>query len=253
MAVPRRDLHRPIGRPLVTYHWESVTYPVSILLPGLDGTGDTFERFVAAAPSTFPLRVQSLPSDRPRGYEDIVDALLPLLPAEPFALIAESFSGPLAILLASRCPRATAVVLCATFIRPPLPRFLSYAPESLLRRPPPRLLLEYLMTGGDPVLADAVRESVVTVDAGTLRRRIHAALTVDVTHELRGLVQPVLYLRAKRDRLIPARCAEAVRTAKPSAHVSELDAPHLVLQTRPVESWRLIAPFLEDAFPRAAG
>jgi len=227
-----------------------VTYPVSILLPGLDGTGDLFEPFVAEAPRKFPLRVQSLPSDRPRGYAGIVDALLPLLPTEPFALIAESFSGPLAILLASRCARAVAVVLCATFIRAPLPRFLAYTPEFVVRRPPPKLLLQYLMTGGDPGLAAAVRNAVSTIDARVLGSRIQAALTVDVTNELRGLTQPVLCLRAKRDRLIPRQCADAVRTSKPAAQVLEVDAPHLILQTRPLASWRLIAPFLERTFPR---
>jgi pimeloyl-ACP methyl ester carboxylesterase len=230
-----------------------VTYPVSILLPGLDGTGDMFERFVATAPSAFPVRVQPLPSDRPRGYADLVDALLPLLPGEPFALIAESFSGPLAILLANRCERIAAVVLCASFIRRPLPRFLSYAPEFLLRRPPPTWLLRHVLTGGDPVLATAVSDTVATVDGRVLRSRIDAALTVDVTDDLRRVTQPVLYLRAERDRLVPARCAALVRAAKPSADVLAVNGPHLLMQACPIESWRLIAPFLERTFLRTAG
>ncbi len=212
-----------------------------------------FERFVAATPSAFSVRVQPLPSDRPRSYRDLVDALLPLLPAEPFALVAESFSGPLAILLANRCSQACAVVLCASFIRPPLPQLLARAPDFLWRRPPPRLLLQLVMTGGDHGLASRVRDTVAPLDRAVLRARVAAALTVDVTEDLQRLTQPLLYLRAERDRVVPARCATDIRTAKPSAQISSLSAPHLILQTRPRESWSLIAPFLEQAFLRVAG
>lgn len=231
----------------------SVTYPVSILLPGLDGTGDMFERFIAAAPAAFPLRVQRLPSDRPRCYGELADALLPQFPAEPFALIAESFSGPLAILIANRCPQACAVVLCATFVRPPLPRMLARLPEFFWRTPPPRFLVELIMTGGDRALAAAARNSVVPLDGAVLRARAEAALTVDVSAELRALAQPVLYIRAERDRLIPARSAGPIRDAKPSVRVASVKGPHLILQARPGECWDHIAPFLEQAFLRAAG
>jgi pimeloyl-ACP methyl ester carboxylesterase len=104
------------------------------------------------------------------------------------------------------------------------------------------------MTGGHPGLAAAVRDTVATVDGRILHSRINAALTVDVTGELRRLTQPVLYVRAERDRLVPARCAAVVHAAKPSTEMSAVNGPHLLLQSRPVESWRVIAPFLERAF-----
>lgn len=226
---------------------------MSILLPGLDGTGTLFERFVAAAPSGLSVGVQPLPSDQPRSYPDLVDALLPVLPAEPFALVAESFSGPLAVLLANRCSRVWAVVLCASFVRSRLPQVLARAPDIILRRPPPRLLVQMVMTGGDHGLACAVRDAVRPLDTAVLRARIAAAVTADVTPELERLRQPLLYLRAERDRLISARCAADVRAAQPSAEIASVDGPHLILQARPRESWSLIAPFLEQTFLRAGG
>lgn len=229
-----------------------MTQPVSILLPGLDGTGDVFGRFVAAAPAELPVRVQRLPSERPRSYVELVDALLSLLPLEPFALIAESFSGPLAVLIASRCPRVRAVVLCATFVRAPLPRALAHLPEFFWKRPPPQSVLQLFMTGGDRRLAADVREAVATVDGAILHSRVEAILNVDVTAELESLTQPLLYIRAERDRLIPARCADVIRRAKPSARVATVDGPHLILQARPEASWRQIAPFLAQAFLRPA-
>jgi pimeloyl-ACP methyl ester carboxylesterase len=226
--------------------------PTSILLPGLDGTGKLFERFVAAAPASLTLRVQPLPADRPRGYEDLADELFPLLPSGPVALIAESFSGPLAVLLANRCPQVCAVVLCATFVRSPLPRPLAYLPRSLWLSPPPALALRLLMTGGDRALAAAVRSAVAQVDSSVLHARSRAALAVDASAELQRLRKPVLYLRAGRDRLIPPRCAADISATLPSVEVATLDGPHLILQAQPIESWRLISPFLNEAFSRAA-
>jgi pimeloyl-[acyl-carrier protein] methyl ester esterase len=121
-------------------------------LPGLDGTGSLFERFINAAPSNWPLRVLRLPADQPQGYHDLADSVLPLLPGDPLALIAESCSGPLAILLANRCPQVYAIVLCASFVRHPLPKFLARLPDFLWRRPPPILALRFFMTGGDRAL-----------------------------------------------------------------------------------------------------
>jgi pimeloyl-[acyl-carrier protein] methyl ester esterase len=109
------------------------------------------------------------------------------------------------------------------------------------------------MTGGDSRLARATREAIAPLRSAILRSRVAAALTVDVTQDLQRLTQPLLVLRAKRDRLLRARCADIVHTTNPSAQISDIDGPHLILQAKPRESWRRIAPFLEQAFLRAAG
>src|SRR5687768_4116314 len=103
----------------------------TILLPGLDGTGDLFAPFVAAAPSGFPVQCVRLPDDSQRSYEELAEWVCARLPAEPVALIAESFSGPLAVLIADRCARVAAVVLCASFVKPPWPGLLVHAPKFL--------------------------------------------------------------------------------------------------------------------------
>src|SRR5688500_4590733 len=108
-----------------------VTQPALILLPGLDGTGNLFEKFAACAPSDWPLRTLQLPSERPRASLELAGSLLAQLPKASGALIAASFSGPLAILLANRCSRVRAVVLCATFVRRPLPGLLARGPKFL--------------------------------------------------------------------------------------------------------------------------
>jgi pimeloyl-ACP methyl ester carboxylesterase len=217
---------------------------LAILLPGLDGTGVLSERFVAVAPSEWSVRALPLPADRPRGYLELADYLLPLLPSGRFALIAQSFSGPLAILLANRRPNVCAVVLCATFVQPPLPRLLAAVPRLLKWARPPSLALRAFMSGGDARLANAVLGGIHEIPGDVLAARIAAALSVDVRQELEKLAQPLLCLRATRDRLISERSTRIIRALKPSAELASVDGPHLILQASPAESWRQIEPFL---------
>lgn len=94
-----------------------------LLLPGMDGTGRLFAPLLAALPPDIDGEPVAYPPDEPLGYE----GLLPLVEAAAarggdFVVVGESFSGPLALLLAARSPPGLrGVVLCATFIRFPLP------------------------------------------------------------------------------------------------------------------------------------
>lgn len=221
--------------------------PLSLLLPGLDGTGELFAPFVSAAPPDWPVRVVPLPSDQPRGYHDLAEWLLPALPNERFALIAESFSGPLAILLANRCPQIYAVVLAASFVQAPVPRAFARLAGHAGRLRPPAWALRVFMTGGDPVLAEAMRKVLPAVGRDVIGGRIAAVSSVDVTSELQRVHQPLLVLRATRDRLIPARGAQAIRSLTPAAASVDVDGPHLLLQAKPTQCWGAIEPFLRGA------
>jgi len=151
-----------------------------VLLPGLDGSATLFEPFVAAAPAgTQTVRVP-LPADRARGYGELAAWVSERLPPEPVVVIAESFSGPLALMVADRCRNVCAVVLAASFVEPPLPRWLARAPRFLWGRSPPVALLGFLMTAGDRSLAVAVQRAVAMLDAEVVAARIAAALRVDV-------------------------------------------------------------------------
>ncbi len=219
--------------------------PVSILLPGLDGTGELFEEFVARAPAGCPVRVLGLPNERALGYEQIAEAILPLLPASPFALIAESFSGPLAVLLANRSAHVRGVVLCATFVQSPVPHFVGRLAGLFRGNPAPLWATRLIMAGGDRELAGALRRSLVSVSPAAIEARIEAVLGVDVRAELARLSQPLLCLRATRDRLVPASATATIRAVKPNAEFADVNAPHLILQANPAAAWQQIAPFLE--------
>ena len=93
-----------------------------MLLPGLDGTGELFLDFLAALPELWTATIVTYPTDRFLRYSDLrpyVGAAVPQL--EPFVLVAESFSTPLAVWYAATAPpNLTAVVICTGFVGNPV-------------------------------------------------------------------------------------------------------------------------------------
>jgi hypothetical protein len=76
-------------------------------------------------------------------------------------LVAESFSGPLAVLVAAQCESVAGWVLVATFVESPLPSVIRHCPQFMWRNPPPAFLLPAVLTGGDAPLAAAVRRAIL--------------------------------------------------------------------------------------------
>lgn len=236
-----------------------MTLPMTVLLPGLDGTGALFAPFIAVAPSGCRLQPLKLPDTRGLSYSDLADWVHANLPEGRVVLLAESFSGPLAVLVAARCARVVGVVLSTTFLEPPLSGVLSIVAKSLpglaWKRPPPELLLRAFLTGGDSALASAVRQAMRRVSGDVVAERVAAVSGVNVSDEFRGLGCPVLCLHAGRDRLVSARSIARMRALKPDATFVQIDAPHLLLQARPQEAWAHVSAFLERfaAFPSREG
>ena len=90
-----------------------------VLLPGMDGTGQLFAPFLAELPSSWRSQVVTYPTDSPLDYAELAPRVRAACPSTgEFLVVAESFSGPLAILLAaSNPPGLTGVVLVASFAR----------------------------------------------------------------------------------------------------------------------------------------
>jgi pimeloyl-ACP methyl ester carboxylesterase len=230
----------------------------TLLLPGLDGSGRLFAPLLAAGPRGFAPRVVPLPADAPRSYDQYLEAVRPALPRRgAWALLAESFSGPLAVRLAAERPRGlVALVLVATFLRRPLQPWLApLAPlvgRALFTFPllPPAIRL--LLAGADapdPVVA-AIQQATAAVPAAVLARRAREALAVDVRRALATTAVPLLYLGPTGDRLIRTDVADEVLAARPDAEVARLAGPHTILQVRPQACLARLEPFLAGV-PRA--
>lgn len=224
--------------------------PSLLMLPGLDGSGELFAPLAGLLAEQYEVVVGHYP-DLP-GFDDYVEHAASLLPAEgPVCLLAESFSGPVAIaLLARHRPRIAAAVLSATFAvspRPLLTRIAGWPAAASFTSPLLRRLAVDLFgfNGGDYPEARALARRVTEEgDPAVLRRRAAILNRVDVTGLLPAIDNPVLCLRASRDRVVPAAHGAMLARRLTNARLIDIDAPHLLLQCRPEECAELIRDFL---------
>lgn len=222
-----------------------------VLLPGMDGTGQLFGPLVEHLGADVAVQVVSYPCAEARSYRDLEDSVRSALPAdEPYVLVAESFSGPIAIRLAADgCGQA--LVLCASFATGPVPAGLRgllrlVARPWLFRRGLPRWLLSVLLLGPrcPPPLLLRTASAIRSVSPPVMAHRVREILAVDVRQELRAVQMPVLYLSPRHDRLLGRQPHRPIEGLSPAVQVEVRDGPHLLLQRRPRESAAAIRAFL---------
>jgi len=213
--------------------------PVLVLLPGMDGTGELFAPFVAALGDAFEVRVVRYPGRDCGEYQELEGFVWPAIPEDrPFVLLGESFSGPIAMSIAASAPKQLrGLVLCCTFARNPRPKLA--AMKALIDFIPFKLLPSGWLVRAQ--MRAAFRRALGQVTTAALRARMHAVLAVDVCGKLAACGVPILYLRAKRDRLVPPTSGDLVAAIAPATTMVEFDAPHFLLQTVPEQAAREVA------------
>ncbi len=73
--------------------------------------------------------------------------------------------------------------------------------------------------------------------------------SVDVSNEFARGTAPVLYIAGGRDRLVGTGVMAQMKRVRPDMQTRVLDAPHQVLQRKPVEAAQLISEFLLSKRP----
>lgn len=224
-----------------------------VLLPGLDGTVDLLAPLIAAFAGTLDVIAVSYPTDRVLDYKALEALVRELLPRdEPYVLLGESFSGPIAVSIAASAPaQLRGVILCCSFVRNPLPALSCFSGMAGLLPSPalvPAAITSWLLMGtfSTASLRASLRTALAQVSPDVLRARVKAVLTVDVRAELKHINVPLTYLRAVHDRTVPASAAELVRKIKPVVRVTDINAPHFLLQTVPAEAVKCICSFMDD-------
>ena len=237
-----------------------------VTLPGLDGSPYLQGALPAALQRLAGARAinhqcLAYPPQAPMGYTDLADWARPQLPQDrPFVLLAESFGGPLALLLAGcgqgsalRAPPAQlqGVVLAASFVgaavpwAAPLVPLLQRAPARAMLAIPPALWHWWLLgRWATPALRTALQQALRHTPPHVLRHRALQALQpprLDVS----ALTVPLLVLRAAQDRLLPASGLQAFAAA-PRCQMRTVDGPHMLLQAVPDACAPAIASFMQD-------
>jgi pimeloyl-[acyl-carrier protein] methyl ester esterase len=217
------------------------------LLPGLDGTGLLFRPLLRALHGELDARVIAYPGDRTLDLTELGGLVLRQLPPGKAILVAESFSGLVALsLLASSSARIAGVVFVGAFAEPPRPLLLRLAPlvcrsPALMRSAPSFLLRQYCL--GSAAGADdlkLLRDALAAVSPAVLAQRLRLVGTRHSFGKTKFEV-PCHYLRATEDRLVPTSCAEWFRHRFQQCEITEIEGPHFLLQAAPQRAAEAIA------------
>lgn len=222
-----------------------------VLLPGMDGTGDLFSPLISALPGKYEPLVIVYPCDEALGYPELANLVHSKLPkGESFVLLAESFSGPVAVSVAASCPEGLCgLVLVSTFLRSPLPVpiFLHHL-LGQLPRVSPSWLSEKMLFGnyGSIALRQLLSIAISKVTTKVWRSRFLAVLSVNVVELAKKVMVPVLYLHPTKDHLLGGALGNQICQALPKVLCVEVSAPHALLQTKPKEAAMAILEFIEN-------
>lgn len=225
-----------------------------ILMPGLDGTGLSFEPLLKFIPDAINITVVRYPTDKLLSFKETVEcAAAQVTPGPPRIVIAESFSGPVAVqMIASGRIQAKALVLCATFAKSPysviwpVARFLRL---SLLVRPEMPALFFKIILGDNKLIASLGplwKKVHADVPARGMDHRLGIINRVDVTKWLTKLSLPCLYLQATDDRVVSSSCLTDFKRRIPNLVIKRIKAPHFILQARPQACLEAIEQFIVE-------
>lgn len=220
--------------------------PILILLPGMDGTGELFQWVIPFLEPSFEIKIFPLPDNIEQDYETLENWLASKIEWSNFILLGESFSGPLAIKLCKKFPKAiNGLILISSFrnapVNPLLINILSKIPIHFLPKLALRIALFSSMKRSNAV---TVFEKIFArLNIETIRQRI---LSVALVHfeNLSTLGEvPTLIINGSRDIIVrPKNFINFEKDQKSSRNII-IDAPHMLLQTKPREASEEILSF----------
>lgn len=228
------------------------TQPLPLLmLPGLDGTGAIFTPLLDHLSASIAPQVVSYPANRNLNLLDYVELARNRCPSEkPFVLLAESFSGPVALqLLATPPVNLAGVVFVATFARYPRPLLLDLARK--LPQEPLRKLFEsrlgcrfFCLGTARGTAVTLFQKAMHQVTTATLTSRLHLLSLLPPPQQV-PFTGPCLYLQASHDTLVPARAKDELLQILPHMKIATLKGPHTILLAQPEEGARQINQFVQ--------
>jgi pimeloyl-[acyl-carrier protein] methyl ester esterase len=221
-------------------------------MPGLDGTGKLFAPIIPLLEQHFELSIVTYPNLD--SFADYIDCARNQLPETPgFSLLAESFSGPVALALMAQQPgQIGPSVLSTTFVRSPLAaltRMANYVPEQVFSI---GALSEFCLDVYDIEDEDFSETQPLPLnvmeqlDGVLLKQRISVLSRIDISALLPDIEVPILYLRAVQDRIVAESDAQMIQNYLPDVERVDIDAPHLLLQTRPQQCAELIINYIHS-------
>jgi pimeloyl-ACP methyl ester carboxylesterase len=220
-----------------------------VLLPGLHGSTALYDAFVALAPPwarCVPIALPTLGDQSLSGLTTTLEAELKRL--EGFVLVAESYSGPIAARIAARLGQKVGLlVLCNPLVEMSVGLPAGLAASFARWQGMPAWMAGAVLAGGDRALGKAALDGIRALPKEVLEARLTSAFAATSEELAPFLVAPILAVLGSRDRLVSPGRARSLLQRVPFSTVVELDAPHLVVQTKPAEVWAAITGEFESA------
>jgi pimeloyl-[acyl-carrier protein] methyl ester esterase len=224
-----------------------------VLLPGLDGTGDLFQPLLNEIQEDINVFVVRYPSKRLLTYWQLVNYVAEQLPKNnPLIILAESFSGPLAVdLFSSTHQNVKGVIFCATFAKVPRPFLLQLAKilplSAILGLPIPHSMIRFFCVGKEAPdsLITQFQAVLHKVEPLILTQRLKMLANVNVISALTHIKIPCCYIQATDDRLVPSNNIKPFQTILPHLIIHKINGPHFILQAKPVACAKAIKEFLK--------
>lgn len=235
--------------------------PTLILLPGLSGTSTLMQWITPLLAPHYELCLAELPASTNKGdqnYQTLCQHieqtyLTKYSETTSIWILAESFSGPIAIMLAKRHPENIhGIILAATFATCPnnLAKQLQKLLFTLLplrlgrKKAAPIFLAGTKWLTASQTMKHQIKLALSNTPVPTLIERLHTVFTCDLSH-LFPLKQPVLYLQAKHDWIVYSHALRTIQALQPHLKHQRFNAPHLILQFNASESAKAIHHFIK--------
>ncbi len=223
-----------------------------VFMPGMDGTGLSFEPLLPFLPDSAKITIVRYPTDKLLSFDEMVECAAGQIPkGDTPIVIAESFSGPVAVkMIGTGRVNAKALILCATFTKSPRPfvwRVMRFLRLPLLIKPDmPKRFFRFVI--GEDALIDKLlplwKKIHACVPAHVMQHRLKIINEVDVAAWFSKIKIPCCYLQGVNDRVVPASCAEEIRKSAPFVEVKKINAPHFILQAEPRACLKAIDDFI---------
>ncbi|WP_172425938.1 alpha/beta fold hydrolase [Sulfuricaulis limicola] len=226
--------------------------PKLVLLPGLDGTGILFRSLLASLPKDIRPKVITYPPNQKFSLSELAQLVAQELPREEVVLLAESFSGLVALaLLARGLPHIRGVLFVASFAEPPRPQMLRFASKvswigSVMRLAPSFFLRQFCLgRNADTQELSLLREALLTVSPEVLTHRLKLISECLSFEKIRFQI-PCYYLQANQDRLVPPSAKNWFQQHFDGCVVESMEGPHFLMQAKPRECAEWVAKKLKS-------
>lgn len=218
-----------------------------VLLPGMDGTGKLFAPFTGVLPPQVDVTIIPLMQEVGVGYAQQAEHIAAQLTAKS-VIIAESYSGVIALELASKYPdNIDKLVFIASFIGPPssLSRFAHCIPKSLLSLAQSRsMFITHLLFGrfSNSTLETLFHDTMDLVSAKLLAFRLKQISLLTPPHS--KIDVPCLCVNPSQDLFVSQKAMSRFLDTFEDINIQTVDGTHFLLQTNPRECWQVIQSYL---------